>query len=53
VNDWSAPPGILEGRLAALAASKEVTLPEVALGHRRRKFKIRGRLLSELIIEDR
>jgi prevent-host-death family protein len=46
-------PRSLEARLAALAARGEVTLPEGPLRPRRRRFKIPGRPLSELIIEDR
>jgi|SRR5690349_2689302 prevent-host-death family protein len=46
-------PRSLQARLAALAAKGEITLPEGPLRPRRRKFKIPGRPLSELIIEDR
>ena len=46
-------PRSLEARLAELAARGEITLPEGPLRPRRRKFKISGRSLSELIIEDR
>jgi prevent-host-death family protein len=46
-------PRSLEARLAALAAKGESTLPEGPLRPRRRKFRIPGRPLSELIIEDR
>jgi prevent-host-death family protein len=46
-------PRSLEARLAALAAKGEITLPEGPLRPRRRKFRIPGRPLSELIIEDR
>jgi len=46
-------PRSLEARLAALAAKGEISLPEGPLRPRRRRFKIPGRPLSELIIEDR
>jgi len=46
-------PRSLEARLAGLAARGEITLPEGPLRPRRHKFKIPGRPLSELIIEDR
>jgi prevent-host-death family protein len=46
-------PRSLEARLAALAAKGEITLPEGPLRPRRRKLRIPGRPLSELIIEDR
>ncbi|MBV8357339.1 MAG: type II toxin-antitoxin system prevent-host-death family antitoxin [Deltaproteobacteria bacterium] len=46
-------PRSLEARLAELAVRGEITLPEGPLRPRRRKFKISGRSLSELIIEDR
>jgi len=49
----SGAPRSLEARLAALAAQGEVILPEGQLRRRRRRFKIAGRPLSELIIEDR
>jgi prevent-host-death family protein len=43
----------LEARLAALAARGEISLAKGALRPRRHKFKIPGRPLSELIVEDR
>jgi prevent-host-death family protein len=46
-------PRSLEARLAAMAAAGEITLPEGPLRPRRRRFKIPGRPLSELILEDR
>jgi prevent-host-death family protein len=46
-------PKSLEARLATLAAQGEVILPEGRVCPRRRRFKIAGRPLSELIIEDR
>jgi len=46
-------PTSLEARLATLAAMGEISLPERPLLPRRRRFKIPGRPLSELIIEDR
>ena len=46
-------PRSLEARLAAMAARGLITLPERPLVPRRRRFKVPGRPLSELIMEDR
>jgi prevent-host-death family protein len=43
----------LEARIAALAAQGILSAPEGQLKPRRRRFRIPGRPLSELIIEDR